>query len=166
MTDALLTVQDREEELSRAYVHAVAARAGYTTVPPGIDRDGIDLGIRAGGPMRPGLDLQLKATVNLGEARDEHYHFPLPAKNYELLRIDTMAPRLLVVLDLPRAEELWLTITPENLVMRRCAYWLSLRGLEERENVSSVTVRIPVANVFNVENLRSLMEQAREGTIQ
>ena len=77
-----------------------------------------------------------------------------------------MAPRLLVVLGLPYEEEQWLTITDESLVMRRCAYWLDLKGAEERENVSSVTVLIPVTNVFNVENLRSLMEQARKGSIR
>lgn len=166
MTDALLTSQDQEEALSRAYVRAVAAMAGYTVTADDLDRDGIDLRIRAGGPMRPALDLQLKATVNLGEARDGYYHYPLDAGNYKSLRIETMAPRLLVVLGLPYEEEQWLTITDESLVMRRCAYWLDLKGAEERENVSSVTVRIPVTNVFNVENLRSLMEQARKGSIR
>lgn len=166
MTDALLRPTDREEALSRAYVRAVAARAGYTVDTDDFDRDGIDLRIHAGGPMRPALALQLKATVNLGEVRDGYYHYPLDARNYESLRIETMAPRLLVVLGLPHEEEQWLTITTENLVMRRCAYWLDLKGAEERENVSSVTVRIPVANVFDVENLRSLMEQAREESIR
>lgn len=166
MTDALLTPQDQEEALSRAYVHAVAARAGYTVATDDFDRDGIDLRIRAGGPMRPALDLQLKATVNLGEVRDGYYHYPLDARNYESLRSETMAPRLLVVLGLPHEEAQWLTITTESLVMRRCAYWLDLKGAEERENVSSVTVRIPAANVFDVENLRSLMEQARKGSIR
>ena len=122
MTDALLTPTDREEALSRVYVRAVAAMAGYTVADDDFDRDGIDLRIRAGGAQRPGLDLQLKATVNLGEARDEYYDFPLPARNYELLRIDTKAPRPLVVLDLPRAEERWLTITSEELVMRRMLF--------------------------------------------
>lgn len=166
MTDALLTPQDQEEALSCAYVRAVAARAGYTVDTANLDRDGIDLRIHAGRPLHPALDLQLKATVNLGEARDGYYHYPLNAKNYESLRIETIAPRLLVVLDLPREEEQWLTVTAGNLVMRRCAYWLSLKGFEERENVASVTVRIPTAHIFDAENLRSLMEQVRKEYIQ
>ena len=65
MTDSLLTVPDQEEALSRVYVKAVAARAGYGTAHPVPDRDSVDLRIHAGGPMRPALDLQLKAAVTV-----------------------------------------------------------------------------------------------------
>lgn len=49
MTDALLTQNDRAEALSRAYVSAVAAMAGYTISAPDFDRDSIDVVIGAGG---------------------------------------------------------------------------------------------------------------------
>ena len=166
MNSSLLTYPDREEALSRVYAHAVSARAGYVTAVYDRDLDGIDLRIQAGGAMRPALDLQLKATVNLGEARDGCFHFPLKRRNYDLLRIETQTPRLLVVLDLPKDEEQWVTITEDELVMRRRAYWLNLKGFEETDNISSVTVRIPVGNLFDVENLHALMEQSKEGRIQ
>ena len=166
MNSSLLTYPDREEALSRVNAHAVAARAGYVTAVYDIDRDGIDLRIQAGGKMRPALDLQLKASVNLGEARDGCFHFPLKRRNYDLLRIETQTPRLLVVLDLPKDEEQWVTITEDELVMRRRAFWLNLKGFEETDNRSSVTVRIPVDNLFDVENLQALMKQSREGRIQ
>lgn len=127
MTDALLTPQDQEEALSRAYVHAVAARAGYVIATYDLDRDGVDLQIHAGGAMRPALGIQLKATINLGEARDGQYSFRLNVRNYELLCTPVQTPRLLVVLDLPQDETQWLTVTAEELVMRRRAYWLNLR---------------------------------------
>ena len=63
MSDVLLTVPDQEEALSRAYAHAIAAGAGYITADYDLDRDGVDLRIQAGGPMRPALELQLKATI-------------------------------------------------------------------------------------------------------
>ena len=50
--------------------------------------------------------------------------------------------------------------------MRRRAYWLSLWGGGATDNQSSVTVRIPMGNVFDVDNLRALMDQSRRGTIQ
>lgn len=115
--------------------------------------------------MRPALELQLKATVNLGGPRDGFFHFRLPARNYELLRIPAQTPRLLVVLDLPRNEDQWMTITNEELVMRRRAYWLNLSGVDETENQETVTVRIPVQNVFDVDSLHSLMEQSKGGVI-
>ena len=162
----LLTVPDREEALSRVYTRAVAAIAGYVTADTDFDRDGVDLRIQSGGAMRPALDLQLKATINLRASPDGHYRFPLNRRNYDLLRMDTQTPRLLVVLELPREEEQWVTITAEELVMRRRAYWLSLRGRGATDNQSSVTVRIPMENVFNVDNLGTLMDQSRRGAIR
>ena len=166
MTDALLTVADREEALSRAYAYAVAARAGYSTAMYAEDRDGIDFRIQASGGMRPALELQLKATVNLGRPQDGCFRFPLKRRNYDLLRVDAQTPRLLMVLDLPRDENLWLTVTADELVMRRSAYWLSLKGQPETDNVESVTVRIPEQNLFDIEGLRMLMEQSRRRVVQ
>ena len=166
MPDTLLTIPDQEEAMSRAYTHAVAAGAGYVTADYSLDRDGVDLRIQAGGLMRPALELQLKATINLGMAYDGVHHFPLAIRNYDLLRIETQTPRLLVVLDLPREQDQWMMVTADELVLRRKAYWLNLRGYEETPNQESVTVNIPVANVFNVDNLHSLMEQSRTGRVQ
>ena len=165
MPYTLLTTTDREEAMSRAYAYAVASGAGYVTATYDMDRDGVDLRIQSGGAMRPALELQLKATINLGAADDGFYHFPLAIRNYDLLRIETQTPRLLVVLDLPREQEQWMIVNAEELVLRRRAYWLNLRGGEKVANQMSVTVKIPASNVFNVENLRRLMEQSRAGRI-
>ena len=116
--------------------------------------------------MRPAVDLQLKATVNLSESADGDCRFALKRRNYDLLREETLIPRLLVVLELPRDEERWITITAEELILRRRAYWLNLRGFEETESRATVTVRIPMTNVFDVDSLRSLMDQSRRGSIR
>jgi hypothetical protein len=137
-----MTSTDREEALSRAYVAAVTAGAGYVTALMDFDRDGVDVEIRAGGSMRPSLDIQLKATINLGELISGVFRFPLKRRNYDLLREETMIPRILVVLDLPANEMDWLNVHPDQLIMRRCACWASLVGLEETENKESVTVSI------------------------
>lgn len=56
-----------------------------------------------------------------------------------------------------------MTITQDELILRHRAYWLNLQGYEETANQSSVTVHIPEENLFNVESLRTLMEQSRTG---
>ena len=150
MTDALLTAEHRKEALSIAYVQAVAAAAGYDTSKPSFDTDGVDLRVCARGAMRPAIDLQLKATVKLNPAGNRHYRFKLNRRNYDLLRIQTQTPRVLVVLDLPRYEDQWIKVTTDELALRRCAYWLSLVGADETDNRSSVTVLIPMENVFDV----------------
>ena len=163
--DDLMTSNDRAEQLSLVYVQAVAAGASYTTANRSLDRDGVDIAVNAGGSMRPSLDIQLKATRGLGLLRDGCFHFPLKVRNYDLLRVETIIPRLLVVLDLPQNELDWLRVTPAELIIRKAAYWLNLRHAPETGNVESVTVPLPQDNLFDVAGLRSLMQQARSGAI-
>jgi hypothetical protein len=165
MTDSLMGVTDREEALSRAYVAAVAAGAGYLTSIMDFDRDGVDIQIRAGGTMRPSLDIQLKATVNLREATGGVFRFPLKRRNYDLLLAETMIPRILVVLHLPKDQADWVDVRADCLILRRCAYWTTLSGLSETANKESVTILIRTSNLFDVDSLKALMQQARKGVI-
>ena len=166
MTGTLLTGPDQKEGLSLVYTKALATRAGFLSSVPEPDRDSVDLRIQAGGPRRPALDLQLKATVDLGEPQAGRLPYRLSVKNYNDLSILTQTPRLLVVLELPKDNARWMTVTAEELVLRRRAYWLSLQqGHEEIVGQQTVTVHIPEQNVFDVETLRALMERSRKGEI-
>lgn len=165
MADRLLTSNDREEAMSRAYAYAVAARAGYAVTHADFDWDGIDMEIKAGGAMRPAIAIQLKATIGLDEPVRAAYQYALRKRNYDLLRIPTQVPRILVVLRLPRDESRWLTVGQEELVLRHCAHWVSLRGRSETQNADSVTISLPEKNVFNVDSLLILMDQSRSGAI-
>ncbi|WP_426037979.1 DUF4365 domain-containing protein [Cypionkella sp. TWP1-2-1b2] len=165
MSDAILAQTDKEEALSRAYAATIAASAGYTLAVQDFDRDGVDVQFRAGGSMRPSLDVQLKATINLTDGGDEEFRYALRRRNYDLLREVTLVPRILVVLELPKEESSWINVNNEELAIRRCAYWVSLLGFPETNNSDSVTVSIKKRNRFDVASLKSLMEQARRGAI-
>ena len=165
--DELLPSEGREEALSKAYAHAVAAAAGSITAVYDYDRSGVDLVVQVGGPMSPLLALQLKATINLTPLRSqdgEVFSFRLKKENHEWLRLPSQVPRLLVVLDLPRPEAEWITITAEELVLRRCAYWHNLNGAEEA-NLANPTVHIQKSQVFDVPGIRWLMEQSMHGSL-
>ena len=167
VVDALLQSEGREEVLSKAYAHSVAAAAGYTTAIYDFDRSGTDLLVQAGGELSPMLALQLKATVNLNPLKTtggEVFSFRLKAANHEWLRKASQVPRLLVVLDMPKAEEDWITITTEELVLRRCAYWLNLHGASPT-TANMPTVHIPKSQVFDVAALQILMEESRKGSL-
>ena len=163
----LLPDSDIEEQLSLVYARAVAARAGYTTSVPVPDRAGIDLCIQAlGGGMRLAVDLQLKATINLGlPDGGQRFRFRLKSSNYNSLCGLSQRPRLLVVLDLPTNKEQWMTIDAEGLTLRRRAYWLSLREHNETENKYSVTVYIPEYNIFDVDGLHNIMQMSDGGEL-
>ncbi|MFU8804621.1 MAG: DUF4365 domain-containing protein [Bradymonadaceae bacterium] len=91
----MLSENDIKEELSYAYVHAVAAKASFACERVFKDRDSVDVTIRAKGKLdeaskifSPALDLQLKAT-SVGEFREEHLVYDLPMKNYDELKPGT-----------------------------------------------------------------------------
>ena len=157
----------QKEQFSRAYVLAVAAVAGYAWYQPSVDDDSVDLGIArrggAGTVRSPRLELQLKchAAPTPGEPT---FGFPLKLKNYDDLRDDRVqVSRILVVVLVPDAPEDWLDHSEAQLALRRCGYWISLRGLPATDNENSVTVTIPRAQPFHVDALRSMMERIGEG---
>ena len=155
--------ENQQKELfGFAYVRAVASVAGYGVHRPEPDDDSVDLVVSARGPQgsyrSPRLDVQVKCTAQDCVAEDA-VHYPLKLKNYEELRGEGfLVPRVLVVVTVPVAVQDWLSQSEQEMILRHCGYWLSLRDAPETDNDSSVTVRIPRANVFSVENLRRLME--------
>ena len=165
--DSLLASTDVEDALAQLYVAAVAARAGYVISKKDFDRDGIDITVEAGGNMRPKLDIQLKATVNLKQINGKtKYTFQCPKRNYELLRPPTQTPRILVVLRLHKEPDKWLSLEPEEMILRHSAYWISLSGAPAiKVGQESKAVHLPVANRLNHTALQKLMEQSRTGSI-
>lgn len=105
----------------------------------------------------PRLEVQLKASSQ-SILREKDVAFPLPVKNYEELRCETMIPRPLVVFLLPDEQGDWLEQTEEQMITRRCAYWRSLRGLPDTKNKTNVTVHVPRTNRLTVDSLRTMME--------
>lgn len=164
--DSLLTREQQQEQFSIVYVRAVVARLRYNIQRPEIDQDGIDFTIQSGGKMRPRLDLQVKATTGLRKPKDGFLGYKLKVRNYNLLRQETQTPRLLVILDMPSDDERWMKITKNKLILRHRAYWLSLIGCNPTKNKYSITVKIPVDNLFNVSSVRKLMEQSMKGYIR
>lgn len=58
-------------------------------------------------------------------------------------------------------------MTKEELVLLRCAYWLSLQtGYGEVVGQQTVTVRVPAQKVLDERVLQALMEQSSRGGIQ
>jgi hypothetical protein len=148
-----------------AYVHAVAAHAGYTCQVEIVDDDSVDVVIGATGYVHhqtvlrsPRLGIQLKATSALRPGA-KYLTFPLKLKNYQDLRMRNHIPRILLVLVLPEDPREWIEITEECMISRGCAYWISLLGKPERSNASSVSVRLPRSQRFDVEQLQGLMQR-------
>ncbi|MFT4114443.1 DUF4365 domain-containing protein [Silvibacterium sp.] len=163
---------DRKEELSYAYVHTLAARAGFSCDRPKRDRQSMDILIHSEGPVSDDslfnetqLGFQLKATAGLIPAGDT-ISFSLPIKNYNDLRMRQMVPRLLVLFVMPQDEAQWLQHEAgEHLLTRKCAYYLNLYGAPPVDNDTSRTVHIPRTNVLTMDALNGFMAQASRGEL-
>lgn len=159
--DALLSANDQMEALSRSYVGAITARAGYAVGHAEPDRDSVDLFLQAGGTMRPQIGVQLKATATVVIGQPQ-FTFALKIKNYNDLRVATQSPRILVVLAMPKNDADWLDHSIERLMLRRCAFWKSLLGMPETGNENTVSITIDTRQVFDVPAITTLMQRSRE----
>jgi len=160
-------IDEQGQRFSFAYVRAVASAAGYAVVEQETDDDSVDLTIAqrgGGGTIRsPRLDLQVKHS-RIGPRQEETIRYAVPIKNYDELRADNFqSPRLLVLVLVPADTTSWVQQTEEQLAMRHCGYWLSLRGMPQVANTRTVTVHFGHDRMFTVAALRELMAVLAEG---
>jgi hypothetical protein len=165
-----LTDNNIESELSYAYLHAVAAHAGVSCKVSGRhdDNAGVDAELTGWGPFPGGgyrqevdIKVQLKATIKPPQDDGAFLSYSLGGiERYNDLRADTVStPRILVVLFLPADKKDWLSCTVDALTLRKCAYWVSLRGAEISENNTAQTIYLPKIQKFDTTGLSSLMSQ-------
>ncbi|MGO7413842.1 DUF4365 domain-containing protein [Rhizobium ruizarguesonis] len=163
-----LTSQNIESELSYAYLHAVASAAGMACESCGRHEDnaGADARIVAWAPFQNGgykteveLKIQLKATIRPPSMVGESFAYAFKGiRRYDDLRAESLTiPRILVVLFLPPESTDWLHHSEDALLLRKCAYWVSLRGARPSANDTTQTIYIPKAQRFDVDGLAKLM---------
>jgi hypothetical protein len=162
-----MELPNQKEQFSIAYVRAIVSVAGFVISRQEVDEDSVDLTLSARGVSgtyrSPKIDIQLKCTAR-DLIHDDHLHFPLPRKNYDELRGDRfLVPRLLVVVTVPEALDDWLAQSEEELILRRCGYWMSLRDAPETSNTETVTVYVPRSNLFTAPVLKNIMQRIADG---
>lgn len=169
----MMTPQDIEAQLSYAYLHAVASHAGIACQEANRahDNQGIDatLSLRKDfGPDAFGelsLHVQLKSTTKVpAQRRGRLSYFLDDLAEYDRLRQKTrVPPKLLAVLFLPPEHPQWLSHSDEQLVLCRCAYWVSLLGAPVSTNDTGQTVYLPETQTLSPMGLLSLFEQVARG---
>lgn len=169
----MMTQQHIEEGLSRAYVAAVAARAGVNLNWRGFDY-GVDgafcrISERDGRHAEDGitLDYQLKASTRW-RIENQEVVYQLEAKTYNDLASRRsgvrVVPLILILFCLPKEESQWLEINEENLLMRKCCYWTLV---DERltKNAATVTIGIPREQLLTSAALLDLLGKVERGEL-
>lgn len=168
----MITKEHRQEQLSRAYIHAVTAHAGLIFETAVTDY-GVDGSIRVV-QVREGrrllvcghsLDVQLKATTNWIFENDEVV-YDVEAKTYNDL-VDRFneprgTPMVLILMCLPKNEIDWLSITTDQLILRHCCFWCRVGGTRT-DNSATQRIRIPRSHIFDLTSVGELLDKVRKG---
>ncbi|MDJ0619982.1 MAG: DUF4365 domain-containing protein [Calothrix sp. MO_192.B10] len=160
-----MDINIQKEEFSYAYIYAVVSAAGYSCqiASRPLDIGGIDIIIsgieREDTLFPPRLEVQVKST-SIDVISEDSIRYPLKLKNYNELRKEkTLVPKILIVVRIPDNQSEWLNQSENELCMRRCGYWLSLKGQPETTNTDSVTVYLPRQQIFTVLAVQNIMQQ-------
>ena len=181
----MLTTQHIQEDLSRAYIQAVSARAGVNLSLGTLAHDyGVDgtfhqVTIRAyvdkAGDKRQrrlnsgfNLEFQCKASTDWFEEPDAIV-YDLEAKTYNDLvqraATQNATPLVLILMCLPPDESEWFLLTEDHLFLRKCCYWHQLTG-SETENTNQKRIRIPKAQLLDPASVADLLKRVERGTLQ
>lgn len=152
----------RQESFGDAFLMAIASVAGCALSRPKPDDDSVDWTLSCRLPRRPKIDVQMK--TNRADRSDAAtISYALKRKNYDDLRLtDLVVPRLLVLVTVPGNTEEWLSLTREQLVLKRAVFWLSLAGYPDSGNTASVNVAVPRENLLTPEVLERMMQRIND----
>lgn len=166
----MISRQHIEEGLSRAYVQAVAARAGVNIAIPSFDY-GVD------GTFRKiikrdkqicesgfSLDYQLKASTRW-RLEEENVVYDLAAQTYNdlVLRPVTSAfPLLLLLVCLPADPAQWLECNEQQLLLRGGCYWTFMTG-SVTKHARTIRIRIPRQQQFTPAAITALLDRVERG---
>lgn len=169
----MLTVPHCKESLSRAYVTAVVGRARHQLIW-GREYDyGVDGSVRIlearGNRIREtglGFDFQSKTTVDWSlVGTDIVYDLQADAYNNLVERAGSGAmPFLLILLCLPMDEDIWLSVSADELIVRRCAYWCKVDG-DLTPNTATQRIRVPNSNVLTPEAVARVLQDIKTGAM-
>lgn len=160
-----------KEAISRSYAKAVSADAGISCEfydnDYGLDGHFCDVkydatrrGYRSTGFN---IDFQLKATQNANIVGGEVI-YQLEVKNYkDLIETHVGTPRILILFIMPEDRNEWINVDKDKTVMKKCAYWMSLKGMPDTTNTAKITIKIPENQILNQEQLLGLMNKVKTG---
>ena len=157
------------EELSKSYLETIANRAGYFNC---VSRDyGTDLTIRKANfcPLRKrylttgkAIDIQIKAVTetyikHYDEPTKDYIKFEIEVKNYNDLVVranenGAIIPLILAIFIMPSDKLKWLTLLPEEMVLKKCAFWFKVPTTKQKSpNKATITIEIPKKNKISLD---------------
>lgn len=175
----MITSQHRKELFSFSYLSAIAAQAGANlNLGDGFFDYGIDAAFKQvinkvdnGKLVSSGVqfEVQAKCTENIRKlvSDEQHFSYDLKADNYNQLTEQSLVPRILVIVGVPKEDErLTIELENERMILKNLAYWVNLIGMEASSRTGTVAVRIPRQNLFTPSTVESFFDSiSKEGIL-
>ncbi|MDV8008636.1 DUF4365 domain-containing protein [Rhodococcus sp. IEGM 1318] len=155
------------EKLQDAYLGAIAAAAGCEMAKPDPD-PGLDwtIGLKSKAHTKirtPKIDVALKSTYQTGPNDSGEFSFTLENPHFEILAEPLLlAPRLLIVMLLPREVDSWVWSRTNWMVMRHSMYWVNLKG-RSVSGRHKTNVRVPYSQRFDAMELCRILYSVGSG---
>jgi len=64
---------------------------------------------------------------------------------------------------MPKQSDEWITVSDEDTVLKRCAWWCSLKGQDDTKNESKKRIGLPASQKLTPGELRRLIRCVKEG---
>lgn len=164
-----LPMSTKKEQFSLGYVRMVAAAAGVSIKSHATDVDGVDITLASSAEYEmfycPQFELQLKCTSQRRTIHKDHIVWTLKAGPFRrLTHPKRHIPAYLGVLYVPAESDEWMTQNEELLLVRSRMYWQSAAKLGTiKDTQDTKTVHLPSSNLFDVDQLRDIMETIGKG---
>lgn len=165
-TSAYAAIPHRQDAFSGAYIRAICAVTGCGVEAVSLDNDKVDYLVRSRvkGSQRnkPQIEIQAKCEMS-GIASTDPISYSIDL-DYDNLRDTSVCnPRILVLVLVPSDVAEWTSQSEGALILRHCAYWVSLKGLPESKNTKTQSVYFPRANLFDPTALQAMMSKTADG---
>ena len=159
----MLDAASHQGKFGEDYVRALASAAGLLVYTYDLDRDGVDLGLRAPGRYTryasPSVEFQIKTSSRWSTPGTALSYRGLTEAQFNRLVGPTQVPRYLVIILVPPDREEYAVIGAAGMVLRYIGYYVSLRDLPaiaEPDKRRRVRIDVPTANVLTVDTVRAL----------
>jgi Domain of unknown function (DUF4365) len=164
-----LPLNAMKEHFSVAFVGMVVAAAGFYIKSHTADYDGVDLTITSQAEYQtyrgPEFELQIKCTSRQDVLREHHLAWRMRAGPYrKLTDPKRYNAAYLGVLLVPGDPDSWLEQDETLLTTGSVMYWQRAKDLEPiADGAATKTVYLPRSNLFNVGQLRAIMNSIGDG---
>ena len=162
----LMDINIQKEEFSYAYINSIVSTAGFSQdiKPHSMDMRGVDLTIESSEKPFPKLDVQVKSTSSsdIIDVKNNHIKYDLKVINYnQLIDQCRLAPLILILVLLPKDIDDWVVINDkkQETLIKKCAYWISLKGRNPTKNTKNIRIKIPLTNLLTPKSLKSIMDK-------